>query len=73
MKAVIYQKYGSPGGLEACEIQKPVPGGDEVLVKIRAFLIRENSTYQHCYLSGVLPTHLPTTSKAIMPFLERVA
>jgi NADPH:quinone reductase-like Zn-dependent oxidoreductase len=36
MKAILYRRYGSPDVLEYEEIQKPIPEGDAVLVKIRA-------------------------------------
>jgi NADPH:quinone reductase-like Zn-dependent oxidoreductase len=36
MKAVILHKYGSPDYLEFTEIEKPVPGDKEVLVKVHA-------------------------------------
>lgn len=36
MKAVIFQKYGSPDVMNLKEVQKPVPGDDDVLVKINA-------------------------------------
>ena len=36
MKAVVYTDYGSPDVLQIREIKKPVPGDDQVLVKVRA-------------------------------------
>ncbi|HSP14749.1 MAG TPA: NAD(P)-dependent alcohol dehydrogenase [Thermoanaerobaculia bacterium] len=36
MKAIVYRRYGSPDVLECEEIDKPVPGDDEVLIKVRA-------------------------------------
>jgi NADPH:quinone reductase-like Zn-dependent oxidoreductase len=36
MKAIICTKYGSPDVLKFEEVQKPVPGDDEVLIKIHA-------------------------------------
>jgi NADPH:quinone reductase-like Zn-dependent oxidoreductase len=36
MKAVVYTKYGPPDVLQFKEVQKPVPGDDEVLIKVHA-------------------------------------
>ncbi len=39
MKAVVYEKYGSPDVLEVREVEKPTPTDDQVLVKVHAVSI----------------------------------
>lgn len=41
MKAVVYTKYGSPDVLQLKEVEKPIPGADEVLIKVLASSINE--------------------------------
>ena len=36
MKAIVYHEYGSADVLKCVEIEKPVPGDDQVLIKVRA-------------------------------------
>src|SRR3989454_10131819 len=36
MKAIVQERYGSPDGLELRDVEKPVVGDDDVLVRVRA-------------------------------------
>jgi NADPH:quinone reductase-like Zn-dependent oxidoreductase len=36
MKAIVYRDYGSPDVLHCEDVEKPMPGDDEVLIRIRA-------------------------------------
>ncbi len=49
MKALVYQKYGSPDVLELKEIEKPSPQDDEVLLKIQAACL---NAYDWHYLTA---------------------
>jgi NADPH:quinone reductase-like Zn-dependent oxidoreductase len=39
MKAIVYHDYGPPDVLRCEEVEKPVPGDDEVLIRVRAAAI----------------------------------
>lgn len=61
MKAIVYHNYGSPDVLRLEEIQKPVPGDDEVLVKVHAVSINSwdwdmltGKPLEYRFLSGLL-------------------
>jgi NADPH:quinone reductase-like Zn-dependent oxidoreductase len=41
MKAIVFQKYGSPDFLELKEVEKPVPKDNEVLIRVKAASINE--------------------------------
>jgi NADPH:quinone reductase-like Zn-dependent oxidoreductase len=42
MKAFVLRSYGSPDVLDLMDIDKPVPGDDEVLVRVRATSVNPN-------------------------------
>ena len=58
MKAVRVNKYGGPEALSYEEVQKPIPGSNEVLVKVAAAGVNYIDTYQR---SGLYQVPLPTT------------
>jgi NADPH:quinone reductase-like Zn-dependent oxidoreductase len=39
LKAIIYEKYGSPNVLQLREVEKPVPTDDQILIKVHAVSI----------------------------------
>jgi NADPH:quinone reductase-like Zn-dependent oxidoreductase len=46
MKAIVYRRYGPPDVLRCEDIEKPAPGDDEVLIKVRAASV--NPRDWHC-------------------------
>jgi len=61
MKVIVHHKYGSPDDLRMEDIQKPIPGDDEVLVKIYAVSINSwdwetltGKPFEYRFLSGLL-------------------
>ncbi len=49
MKAIVYCDYGSPDVLKLEDIEKPVPGDDQVLVRVRAAAV---NPYDGHYMRG---------------------
>jgi len=39
MKAIVYEKYGSPDVLHLTEVEKPIPTDDQILIKVHAVSI----------------------------------
>ena len=39
MKAIVYEKYGSPDVLHLTEVEKPIPTDDQLLIRVRAVSI----------------------------------
>jgi NADPH:quinone reductase-like Zn-dependent oxidoreductase len=61
MKAIVYPKYGSPDVLRMEDIPQPIPGDDEVLVKVYAVSINSwdwdmltGRPFEYRFLSGFL-------------------
>jgi NADPH:quinone reductase-like Zn-dependent oxidoreductase len=45
MKAVVHDRYGPPGVLRVDEVERPTPGDEEVLVKIRATSVTRSDAH----------------------------
>jgi len=61
MKAIVYHNYGSPDVLRLEDIQSPIPGDDEVLVKVHAVSINSwdwdmltGKPFEYRFFSGLL-------------------
>ena len=46
MKAAIFQTYGGPNAVEYAEVDKPVPGDSDVLVRVRASSLNAGDWYE---------------------------
>jgi NADPH:quinone reductase-like Zn-dependent oxidoreductase len=53
MKAVVYNKKGSPSRLIYCDVDKPVPTDDELLIRIRA--VAPNAADYRSMKMGIIP------------------
>jgi NADPH:quinone reductase-like Zn-dependent oxidoreductase len=53
MKAVVYNKKGSPARLIYCNVDKPVPIDDELLIRIRA--VAPNAADYRSMKMGIIP------------------
>ena len=61
MKAIVYPKYGSPDVLRMEDIEEPIPGDDEILVKVHAVSINSwdwdmltGKPFEYRFFSGLL-------------------
>lgn len=67
MKAIVYEKYGSPDVLELREVEKPVPVDKEVLIKVYETIVtpadcafRKGKPFITRFFSGLLkPKNIP--------------
>ena len=50
MKAIIFTQYGSPDGLQLCEIPTPTPKDDELLIEVHASSV---NSWDWEFLNGV--------------------
>jgi NADPH:quinone reductase-like Zn-dependent oxidoreductase len=56
MKAIVYSNRGSPDNLKLEEIERPTPGDDEVLIKVRAASVNplDSGSSRHPFLRRIL-------------------
>src|SRR5258705_5598125 len=60
MKAIVYHNGGSGETLRLEEIEKPVPGDDEVLIKVRAASVNPMDYHllRHRFLRRIISTRI---------------
>lgn len=51
MKAAVCTRYGPPEVLQLQDVRDPVPGGKDVLIRIRA----TTATPSDCYIRSMIP------------------
>ena len=56
MKAILHTRYGSPDLLELKEVEKPTPGENQVLIKVRAASI---NALEYRMMTGQALLHPP--------------
>ena len=61
MKAILYNNYGSPDVLRMEDIERPIPGDNEVLIKVHAVSINSwdwdmltGTPFEYRFISGLL-------------------
>jgi len=80
MKAIVYQEYGTPDVLQLKEVEKPIPGDNEVLVKVYAASVNFNNLVfvkgepfvARLLLTGLLKPKFKTPGNDIAGWVEAV-
>lgn len=78
MKAVIFDKYGPPEVLRYCEVERPVPAQDEVLVRVRAVSVNQSDweilrgTPAYVRIFGLFKPRFPILGSDITGTVEAV-
>jgi len=80
MKAIVYEKYGSPDVLELKEVEKPIPKDNEVLVKVHAAsvndwdwgLLRGKPFMNRLVVSGLLKPKIKILGGDIAGWVEAI-
>ena len=79
MDLIVYEKYGSPDVLKLIEVQKPVPGAHEVLVKIHATTVtatectfRKGKPYFSRLFTGLTKPKITTLGEELSGEIEAI-